>query len=368
MSRYGSVVVTGPGSLSSNVVENSDPEALASVVNSVIAALPLGYVVIALTLVGAGDGNAFTVTIEAAAAADVVDGFLSPPSVRCYLASNAEDLLTALEGVTPSSGQIADFQIVGSSKGQLFMGMVVIGEVAPTGRTGPTGVSGVTGRTGPTGATGPTGQAGAAANTGATGRTGPTGPTGATGMTGAASTVTGPTGTVGATGATGQTGATGATGVTGPTGVTGGAGVTGPTGAASTVTGPTGMTGADTNAPNITGVFTSSSSVAATLQTIALTDDAITRITVFLWARDTGVLWYEGKSSTQWTRAAAGFAVQLGTEEAPLPQKTIVSAVTGLIVTPSGNNILVQYGGSNSIHTAGGYKIWIETNPQNAAV
>ncbi len=216
MSRYGSVVLTGPGSLVVDVVENSDAAELETRVNAAISALPSGYVVVGLTLAGAGAGFPFTVTIEAGAEADVTDGFLSPPTVRCYLASSAEELRRALVGATPATGTIADVQSVGASDGTRFMGMIVLGPVASTGGTGPTGT------TGPTGATGPTGQTGNASTV--TGPTGSSGPTGTTGPAGAASN-TGATGATGPTGSTGPTGATGAatnTGATGPTGPGGG--------------------------------------------------------------------------------------------------------------------------------------------------
>jgi hypothetical protein len=230
MSRYGSVAITGGSSLVSRVTENSEPSALEASVNAVLAALPAGYVVVALSLAGAGDGDSFTVTIEAGLLADVVGGFSSLPSVRCYSAADAENLLIALNAALPNSGTVADVQVAGASKGNRFMGMIVSGVIVgegsgATGATGTTGPTGSTGATGPTGITGPTGNDGQATNTGATGVTGPTGKTGATGAPG---TATG-------TGATGPTGP-----ANGPTGATGATGATGPTGAASTVTGPTG--------------------------------------------------------------------------------------------------------------------------------
>jgi hypothetical protein len=199
MSRYGSVVVTGATSLISRSVESSEPTDLEARVNAALTALPANYVVIGITLAGAGDGVAFTVTIEAGLSADVSGGFATPPSVRCYAASEAEALSVAESHARPTSGRVSDVQVAGASKGQLFMGMIVSGLVDDTGRTGPTGS---TGPTGPTGATGPTGVAGSATNTGATGPTGPTGTTGPTGVPGSATS----------TGATGQTGPTGPTG------------------------------------------------------------------------------------------------------------------------------------------------------------
>jgi len=173
MSRYGSVAITSPASVLTRIVESADPVDLQGRVNAAISGLPGGYVVVNLTLAGAGNGGLFTVTIEAGAAADVTGGFTSPPSVTCFLASEAEALEILARAAVPTSGSLADTQVAGSSLGTPFMGMTVRGAVA--GITGPTG--GLGGPTGPTGASGPTG------TTGPTGA-GPTGPTGSTGPTG----------------------------------------------------------------------------------------------------------------------------------------------------------------------------------------
>jgi hypothetical protein len=186
MSRYGTVTISSPTSLVTRIVQSSDPADLEAKVNAAIleiAALAGSYQITAITLAGAGDGHTFTVTVEAGAATDIVDGsFITPPSVVCYSASEAEALAIAHQASLPTSGTLSDSQVAGSSKGTRFMGMLVRGTPAggATGSTGPTGAA-VTGPTGPTGDTGPTGP---------TGDTGPTGPTGATGATG----VTGPTG------------------------------------------------------------------------------------------------------------------------------------------------------------------------------
>jgi hypothetical protein len=259
MSRYGTVTLNSDASLLTLVVQSSEAEDLENRVNIALASIPGTYRVIDIALAGAGTGNAFTVTIEAGLAADLVDGgFVTSPTVICYSAANAEQLAIEHAAIDPPSGNICDSQVVGSSAGQVFMGMLVIGTPTISGATGPTGQ---TGSTGPTGRTGPTGLAGAATNTGATGPTGSTGPTGQTGSTGATG-VTGQTGTTGRTGSTGPTGSTGSTGATGQTGSagsTGPTGQTGATGAASTVTGPTGFTGptgqtgATGAASNVTG-------------------------------------------------------------------------------------------------------------------
>jgi len=256
MTRYGSIVISSLSSRISRIVENADPDALASLANAAISALPSGYVVVEITLAGAGQGPTFTISIEAGLTADVVGGFITPPVLRCLAASTAEALTSQRPAAGPPVGQIyADTQVAGASNGQRFMMLVVqgpvvsaSGTVGPTGATGTpgtatnTGATGGTGRTGPTGGTGATGAAGAAANTGSTGSTGPTGSSGAAGTTG-------PTGTAGAAANTGSTGPAGAAGTTGPTGAQGAAantGATGPAGTAGT-TGPTGTPGAAAN-------------------------------------------------------------------------------------------------------------------------
>ena len=229
MSRYGSVTISGSSSRISRIVENSDPAALQSLTNDAIVGLPAGYVVVGITLAGAGQGPTFTVTIEAGATADVSGGFLSPPSVTCFSGSDAEALQAQRAAAGPTTGDFADSQFAGASNGTRFMALVVKGALAPsggggtTGGTGPTGATGAPGTASNTGATGPTG----AASTGTTGSTGPTGTPGSASNTGA----TGPTGAA-PTGATGQTGAPGAasnTGATGPSGSTGPTGASQPT-------------------------------------------------------------------------------------------------------------------------------------------
>jgi hypothetical protein len=236
MSRYGSVLVAGPSSLISRVVESSEESSLEALVNAELAAIPAGYVVLVIALAGAGDGFAFTVTIEAGAIADV-EGGISLPSVRCYAAATAEELARREAAVRPLSGTVADVQVAGGSKGQLFMGMIVQGVVAST-NTGPTG---------PTGATGPTGQ---------------------TGPTGAASTVTGPTGATGPTG-TALTGPTGPTGQTGPTGGAGATGNTGPTGTSAPSIPLWTWTASGGNTSGATRYLNAAASAAAVTATIA---------------------------------------------------------------------------------------------------
>jgi hypothetical protein len=204
VSTYGNVTITNAASLVTSVVEAADANILESLTNAALAAVPPGYTVVGVTLAGAGDGGEFTVTIEAGAAADTSGGFVGLPSVRCYSASSAEELVRVENEARPTSGIVADVQVAGASKGQVFMGMFVVGTI----------LGGVTGPTGTTGATGPTGPTGLPGTATGTGSTGATGPTGQTGPTGAASTVTGPTGPTGPTGSTGPTGPAAPTGGT----------------------------------------------------------------------------------------------------------------------------------------------------------
>jgi len=131
MSRYGSVAISGPTSLVTRIVQGAEPGDLQDRANAAIASLPAGYVVVGLTLAGAGDGATFTVTVEAGLAQDATGGFLSPPTVTCFLASEAEALLLARQPAGPQVGGVfADTQVAGASKGTRFMGMVVNGSVA----------------------------------------------------------------------------------------------------------------------------------------------------------------------------------------------------------------------------------------------
>lgn len=131
MSRYGSVTIASDASLITRVVQSAEPDDLSARANAAIAALPAGYVVVGLTLAGAGDGATFTVTVEAGLAQDVVGGFTDPPVVTCFLASEAGALLLARQPAGPQVGGVfADTQLAGASKGTRFMGMVVDGEIA----------------------------------------------------------------------------------------------------------------------------------------------------------------------------------------------------------------------------------------------
>jgi len=136
MSRYGSVAITGPTSLITRVVESADPDDLQARVLAALAALPVGYVVIDVTLAGSGFGQLFTVTIAAGATADVTGGFAAPPDVNCFLASDADALAIASGVALPTTGTVSDLQVAGASNGNRFMGMYVNGELAPDGGGG----------------------------------------------------------------------------------------------------------------------------------------------------------------------------------------------------------------------------------------
>jgi hypothetical protein len=130
MSRYGSVAITSPASVLTKIVESSLPDDLAARTNAALAAVPDHYVVVGITLAGAGDGFTFTVTIEAGAEADTTGGFPVAPSVVCFLASEADALLLARNAAAPGSGSLADTQVAGAAKGTRFMGLLVLGDLA----------------------------------------------------------------------------------------------------------------------------------------------------------------------------------------------------------------------------------------------
>ena len=91
MSRYGSI---DPGAdITTRVVQSANPLDLARRVTAAlleIAKLPNMQVIASMTLAGAGDGHTFTVTIEAAAMADVQGGLMPGAAgvtvgVQCYM-------------------------------------------------------------------------------------------------------------------------------------------------------------------------------------------------------------------------------------------------------------------------------------------
>jgi hypothetical protein len=131
MSQYGIVTLGVPNAVVSRVVQSADPDDMAARVNAAVAALPAGYTVIGITLAGAGDGATFTTTIDAGLASQVSGGFPVPPTVTCFLASEAQAMLIGLQNATPSAGSLGDVQVAGASKGAAFMGMVVQGVRAP---------------------------------------------------------------------------------------------------------------------------------------------------------------------------------------------------------------------------------------------
>jgi hypothetical protein len=166
MSRFGAVTINSDASLLTLVVESSLSDDLQNLANIALASIPGTYSVIDIALAGAGAGNAFTVTIEAGKKTDLVDGgFAVTPAVVCYSASTAEELETAHEAAEPTTGNVCDSQVAGSSLGQQFMGLLVIGTPTSSGSTGPTGSTGTTGASGPTGQTGATGAASFASGT-----------------------------------------------------------------------------------------------------------------------------------------------------------------------------------------------------------
>jgi hypothetical protein len=131
VSRYGSVAAGA--TITTRTVQSARPDDLGTRVNQAldeIAALPNMQVIASMTLAGAGDGHTFTVTIEAAAMADV-EGGLTPGAtgVLCYMASQAEALTAAREALTLPADPLADVQVAGSSGGTRFMGLLAFGVI-----------------------------------------------------------------------------------------------------------------------------------------------------------------------------------------------------------------------------------------------
>jgi hypothetical protein len=118
-------------------------------------------------------------------------------------------------------------------------------------------------------------------------------------------------------------------------------------------------------APTYTGSFTSTSTTASVIQNIPLDDDTLTRIVFVVIARDTSTHWFKKKSSTEWTRSSGGSAAQDGIEDGPAAVDNIT--ITGATIVANGNGVDLKFGGSNSVHTAGSYKVWIEKYPIAAA-
>jgi hypothetical protein len=112
--------------------------------------------------------------------------------------------------------------------------------------------------------------------------------------------------------------------------------------------------------PTYTDPFTSSSATAALVRNVPLADDTCYTITVICFARDTGVLYYKKKSSTDWRRGSGGGATQIGTDDGPTGIDQIT--VTGLTVIANSNGVDIKYGGSGSVHTRGFCLTYVVSN------
>lgn len=117
--------------------------------------------------------------------------------------------------------------------------------------------------------------------------------------------------------------------------------------------------GAGTITPTFQDSFTSTSATAAVIRNVGLPDNAISRVVVLCFARNTTTQWYKCKSSTEWYRAAGGGATELGGEDGPQFKDNIT--VTGLSIVGNGDGIDIKYGGSGSVHTRGVMQIYIES-------
>jgi hypothetical protein len=107
--------------------------------------------------------------------------------------------------------------------------------------------------------------------------------------------------------------------------------------------------------------FTRAIGAAALIQTVPIADNTIARITVYAFCRDTGNNWFKQKSSTDWTRAAAGAALELLGEDGPVKGGTIGGVapgdVVGITYTPGATSLDIGFTGSPTIATAGQVEI-----------
>lgn len=119
--------------------------------------------------------------------------------------------------------------------------------------------------------------------------------------------------------------------------------------------------GAGTVAPTFSDSFTATSATANVIRNIGLSDNAVTRIVVVTFARNTTTGWYKKKSSTEWTRSTGGGAVLLGDEDGPIITDNI--GVTGMTIVANGNGVDIKFGGSGSVHTRGVTETYLEAIP-----
>lgn len=125
--------------------------------------------------------------------------------------------------------------------------------------------------------------------------------------------------------------------------------------------------GAGSITPTFQDSFTSNSATAAVVRNIGLPDNAVTRVVVVALIRDQTNNWHGKMSSTLWTRASAGGAVQLGGENGPVPAGPSPSllpsgtAITGMSIVANGNGVDIKYGGSGSVRTRGVMQIYVES-------
>jgi hypothetical protein len=121
----------------------------------------------------------------------------------------------------------------------------------------------------------------------------------------------------------------------------------------------------DPTLPTYSGSFTSSAAASAVLHNVPMLDNSLYRLVTVVVARDTGSNRYKKKSSTEWTRCAGGIAVALGIDDGPTGTDEIT--VTGLTFAVNGNSVDVKYGGSDGVHTAGTYEVFVERIAFSAA-
>jgi len=116
--------------------------------------------------------------------------------------------------------------------------------------------------------------------------------------------------------------------------------------------------------PTDTRTFTSTSTTSNLVHHYSLPNDSITRVVVFVAARDTGTLMYIASFSRKF-KTVSGGATLLDDGSATLAKDEIT--VTGATVVASTDGFDVSYGGTNAVHTAGFIKVYMYSDTLVAA-
>lgn len=116
--------------------------------------------------------------------------------------------------------------------------------------------------------------------------------------------------------------------------------------------------------PTDTRTFASTSTTSNLIHHYSLPNDSITRVVVFVAARDTGTLMYCASFARKF-KTVSGGATLLDDGAATLVKDEIT--VTGATVVASTDGFDVSYGGTNAVHTAGFIKVYMYSDSLVAA-